>query len=624
MYDERVEFLLDKRLKSILKKVEKPARYTGGEYGSVVKDKSGVDVRYAFCFPDSYEIGMSNLGMRILTGVLNEMDGVWCERCFAPWPDMRRQLEQSGIPLYALESGDPLYEFDFIGFTLQYELCYTNVLTMLSLGGVPLYAAERKNSDPIVMCGGPCAYNIEPMAEFFDIVAVGEGEELLPELVELYRQCGGRERDRAEFLKKAAQIEGIYVPSLYEFEYDASGKIKRISATPGAPDKIRKRIVKDLDGAFFPTRYPVPSMEVVQNRDAIELYRGCIRGCRFCQAGHTFRPIRQKSPETLARQAIECLKFSGADELALISLSTSDYKELPRLCDMLLSYCEKENINLSVPSLRADNFSTELTKRIGGMRKSSITFAPEAGTQRLRDVINKNLTEQEILSACKILFESGWSSVKLYFMLGLPTEEKEDIEAISALADSVVHTYRTSRKVSGTTKGLRITLSTSLFIPKPFTPFQRERMCTIEEMNGKVEILKKKITARAVTYNYHDPRQSMLEGVFARGDRRLSRVVVDAWRDGCGFDSWDEHFKFATWLGAFEKNGVDPNWYLREIGQDEVLPWSVIDCGISGEYLNRGREDARRAKTLADCRREPGGCAGCGAKSLLNGGKCDV
>lgn len=616
--------MLDKRLPAILKKVQKPARYTGGEYGTTMKDKSEVNIRYVFCFPDTYEIGMSNLGMRILTGVLNEMEGVWCERCYTPWPDMRAELEKNDVPLYALESGDPLCDFDFIGFTLQYELCYTNVLTMLSLGKVPLNSADRKNGDPIVMCGGPCTYNIEPMADFIDIAVIGEGEEVLPELISLYRECGGRGCDRHEYLRKASHIEGCYVPSLYRYEFDNSGKIKSVTPMDGAPDKVRKRIVKDFEHAYFPLKYPVSSTEIVQDRDVIELFRGCIRGCRFCQAGHTFRPLRQKSPETLAAQAEACLKFSGADELALISLSTSDYTELPKLCDLLLPYCEREKINLSVPSLRADSFSIELTKRLGGVRKSSITFAPEAGSQRLRDVINKNLTEEEILTACKTLFESGWSSVKLYFMLGLPTETAEDIEAISDLADSVVHTWRTSQKDQNRTKALRITLSTSLFIPKPFTPFQWERMCTEEEMLEKIGVLKRKLTARAVTYNYHEPKVSFLEGVLARGDRRLCPSVLDAWRSGCSFDGWDEHFKYELWMRSFEKNSLDPKSYLRAKDPDEILPWSVIDCGVSESYFKKSLKDAYEGKITPDCRSASGKCTGCGASYLLGGGKCDV
>ncbi|MBQ8898359.1 MAG: TIGR03960 family B12-binding radical SAM protein [Clostridia bacterium] len=612
---------MNRDLKKILSGVEKPGRYVGGEFGGVMKDPS-VPVRVAFCFPDTYEIGMSNLGMKILTGVLNRLDFCWCERAFCPWPDMADEMRKNGVKLGTLESGDSLADFDIVAFTLQYEMCYTDVLEMLDLAGIPLRSCDRGENDPIVIAGGPCAYNAEPMADFIDLFSIGEGEEMIPELITLYRDMKGA--GKAEFLRRAAcEIGGAYVPSLYTVEYDSEGRISAFTPEEGIPATVTKRIVADLDSAYFPTDAPVASGEVVQDRDSIELFRGCVRGCRFCQAGHTFRPIRQKRPETLANQAFACLAHSGAGELVLSSLSTSDYSALPELCDLLLPRLEKEKINLSVPSLRADNFSTELTKRIAGVRKSSITFAPEAGSQRLRDVINKNLSQEDLLEACRVLFESGWSRVKLYFMLGLPTETPEDIEGIAEMADSVVHLWRTCDRDRSQTKQLAIALSTSLFIPKPFTPFQWERMCTPDEMYAKIAVLKNKLKARAVSYAYHDPHTSMMEGIFARGDRRLGAVVYAAWKKGCRFDSWEEYFKYDTWIECIKEAGLDPFFYLRERGEDEILPWSHIDCGVTVAYLKRSRKDAYREVITPDCRNAPGGCSGCGANRLL-GGKCQL
>lgn len=611
---------MDKELKKILSGVEKPGRYVGGEFGGTMKDRSA-EVRVAFCFPDTYEIGMSNIGMKILCGVLNRLDFCWCERSFCPWPDMADAMRKNGVKLGTLESGDALSEFDIVAFTLQYEMCYTDVLEMLDLAGIPVRASDRGEKDPLVIVGGPCAYNAEPMADFVDVVSVGEGEEMLPELITLYRDMKGC--TKAEFMRAAVKIEGAYVPSLYTVDYAPDGTISAFTPESGVPATVTKRIVRDLDAAYYPTDAPVASGEVVQDRDCIELFRGCIRGCRFCQAGHTFRPIRQKRPETLANQAFACLAHSGAGELALSSLSTSDYSALPELCDMLLPRLEKAKINLSVPSLRADNFSTELTKRISGVRKSSITFAPEAGSQRLRDVINKNLSEEDILGACRVMFESGWSRVKLYYMLGLPTETNEDIEGIAEMADSVVHLWRTCDRDRALTKQLSISLSTSLFIPKPFTPFQWERMCTPDEMYEKIGVLKSKLKARAVSYAYHDPKTSMLEGVFARGDRKLGKVIFSAWQKGCRFDSWEEHFKFDSWMEAFAQSGLDPYFYLRERGEDEILPWSHIDCGVTVRYFKKSRADAYRGVITPDCRNAPGGCSGCGADRLL-GHKCQL
>ncbi len=613
---------IDMKLERVLRRVQKPARYTGGEYGSTIKDKADVDIRYAFCYPDVYEVGMSNLGVRILYAALNATEGVWCERAYAPWPDMEAELRREHLPLYALESGDPLSCFDFLGFTLQYEMCYTNVLTMLDLAGIPLKAQDRGQGDPIVMCGGPCTYNAEPVADFFDIMAIGEGEEMLPELMLLYRKMGGRHADRQAFLRAAAtELKGFYVPSLYQYAYDGPETVA-IEPQEGVPRRVTKRIVQDLDTAIYPTTYPVPSTEVIHDRAVIELFRGCIRGCRFCQAGHTYRPIREKSPEVLARQAIEQLQFSGCEELAMTSLSTSDYSGLRPLCDELLAYCDEHKINLSVPSLRADNFSTELSERISGVRKSSITFAPEAGSQRLRDVINKNITEEELLRACGQMFSHGWSSVKLYFMLGLPTETDEDIRAIAELAERVVQTWRMTAK--NKMKGVRVTVSTSLFIPKPFTPFQWEPMCSMDELRRKVSVLRGAIRSKSIVYHYHDPETSFLEGVFARGDRRLAPVILEAWRNGCRLDAWDEQFKFDVWMKAFETCGIDPHTYVRERRLDELMPWSTIDCGVTDAYLKRSLADAHAGKITPDCRAAESRCSGCGASRLLNGGKCNV
>ncbi|MBR2453400.1 MAG: TIGR03960 family B12-binding radical SAM protein, partial [Clostridia bacterium] len=509
---------MDKRIEEILPRVQKPARYTGGEYGSTMKDKSQVDVRFAFCFPDTYEIGMSNLGMRILYGVLNNMPGTWCERVFAPWPDMEAEMRSAGVPLYALESGDPIKDFDFIGFTVQYELCYTNILTMLDMAGLELKACDRSEKDPIIICGGPCTYNIEPIADIFDIVLLGEGEEMLPELMDLYVRMGGAKRSKKEFLRAAAELEGFYVPSFYNISYREDGNIAAITPKDGVKAVITKRIIEDLDTVYYPEELIVPSTEIVHDRAVLELFRGCIRGCRFCQAGHTYRPIRQKLPDRLIKQGIRQVSYTGCEELGLSSLSTSDYKYLAELTDGLIEYCDSKKVSLSVPSLRADNFSMSLMERIQRVRKSGLTFAPEAGTQRLRDVINKNLTEEEIIHACETAFAGGYGSVKLYYMLGLPTETNDDIDGIAEMADHVVNAWR--RKASNKNRGLKVTVSTSLFIPKPFTPFQWERQCSPEEMYEKIAFLRSRMTAKAVTYNYHDPRTSTLEGVFARGDRR--------------------------------------------------------------------------------------------------------
>ncbi|MEG2378360.1 MAG: TIGR03960 family B12-binding radical SAM protein, partial [Clostridia bacterium] len=497
--------------------VQKPGRYTGGEYNEIIKNPDEVNVRFAFCFPDVYEIGMSHLGMRILYGVLNALPDVWCERVFAVWPDMEEAMRREGIELYGLESGDSLREFDIVAFTLQYEMSYTAILNMLELAGIPL--RERGEDAPIILAGGPCAYNPEPLADFVDLFSIGEGEEHLPEIVELYKKCKSAGKSRREFLKLAAKIPGTYVPSLYDVSYNEDGTVAEVEAKDGAPAVVTKRIIEDLDKSFVPEKMIVPSTEIVHDRVVLEVFRGCIRGCRFCQAGYAYRPVRAKRAETLIKQGITMCENTGYEEISLASLSTSDYKELPQLCDGLLEWCEPRQTSLQLPSLRADNFSVELMQRVQKVRKSGLTFAPEAGSARLRAVINKNLSEEEILNACKIAFEGGWSAVKLYFMIGLPTETDEDLEQIAELAHTVLYTWRQNAK--NKSRGVKITVSAACFVPKPGTPFQWYGQCTREEFRRKARFLREKITARAVTYNWHEPDTSYLEAVLARGDRRV-------------------------------------------------------------------------------------------------------
>lgn len=598
---------------TILSNVQKPGRYTGGEMNSVVKNKESVDVRFAFCFPDVYEIGMSHLGIKILYASLNAMDGVWCERVFAPWEDMEQQMRQKHIPLYALESKDPLSKFDFVGFTLQYELCYTNVLNMLDLGGVPVLAAERGENDPIVIAGGPCTYNSEPLADFIDIVSLGEGEVALCELMEAYRQGKKQGLTRREFLRKVADMPGFYVPSFYEVTYHEDKTIKAITPTEGVPATITKRIIEDMDTAFYPDAFVTPYIEVIHDRAVQEIFRGCIRGCRFCQAGYVYRPVREKSPEVINRQAHSLCESGGYEELSLSSLSTSDYRRLHELLTLMLAWTEPEKINISLPSLRVDNFPKELMERIQSVRKSGLTFAPEAGTQRLRDVINKNITEEEVLRTAKTAFSGGNTAVKLYFMMGLPTETLEDIEGIAALAQKVVDTfYHMPDKPKG--KGVTVSASVSGFVPKPFTPFQWEPQDTIEQLQEKQKHLVQTVTSRKISLSWHDARVSFLEGVFARGDRRLGAVLLAAWKQGCKFDSWGEFFRFDTWMQVFADCGVDPAFYnCRKRDFNEVLPWSHIDIGVTAEFLMRENQKAHEGVTTPHCRQQ---CAGCGANRL--------
>ncbi len=608
------------KLERILPTVQKPARYVGGEYNQILKNKAEVDLRIAFCFPDTYEIGMSNLGMRILYAIMNRMEGVWCERVFAPWADMEKAMLENDIPLYALESGDPLTDFDMIAFTVGYEMSYTNILNMLRLGNIPLRAAERTGLEHMVFAGGACMYNPEPLADFIDFFSIGEGEEMTPDILELYRRAKKQNWTKDAFLHEVAKIEGVYVPSFYEHRYHEDGTLKEIIAKDGAPEKVTKRIIQNLDDAYYPTDIIIPNTEIVHDRSNLEVMRGCIRGCRFCQAGFTYRPVRPRSPKLLLRQAIESLENSGCHEITLSSLSTSDYKYLPELVDEMLDYCTPRKINLSVPSLRVDNFSREFMLRLQKVRKSGLTFAPEAGTQRLRDAINKNVTEEEILETCRIAFEGGWNNVKLYFMLGLPTETDEDVLGIAELVYKILKTWRAH--ASNKKRGCRIHVATAFFVPKPFTPFQWEKQISPEEYLRRARLLKENMPAKSIEYNYHEADLSHLEAVLARGDRRLCAVLEEAVRRGARLDGWDEYFSYQTWLDSFAHCGIDPKFYTaRTYAEDELLPWHTISDGVQDAYLKRERERAYRSEITPDCRLQ---CSACGANCLMQGGKCDA
>ncbi len=698
---------MDERLQRILPTVQKPARYTGGEYNEIKKDPESVRVNIAYCFPDTYEIGMSNVGMRILYGVMNEMEGVWCQRVFAPWGDMEQAMKTNDLPLWALESQKSVKDFDMIAFTIGYEMCYTNIVNMLSLSQVPLHASERRglknmvfaggvcafNPEPLapfvdffpwgdmeqamktndlplwalesqksvkdfdmiaftigyemcytnivnmlslsqvplhaserrglknmVFAGGVCAFNPEPLAPFVDFFSLGEGEDITVEIVSLYDKAKAEDWTKERFLLEVSKIPGVYVPSFYEHEYNDDGTLKAIVPQNGVPEKITKRIIQNLDEAYWPTKMIVPSTEIVHDRANLEVFRGCIRGCRFCQAGFSCRPVRKKSPEVLYRQAVETLEDSGHNEITLSSLSTSDYRGLKALTDELIPYCHQNNVNLSVPSLRADNFSRELMEKLQTVRKSGLTFAPEAGTQRLRDVINKNLTEDEILNTCANAFSGGWNNVKLYFMLGLPTETDEDVLGIAELVYKIIQTWKA--EATNKKRGLRVHVATAYFVPKPHTPFQWEQQITPEEYLRRCKLLKSHFYSKSIEYDYHAPDLSRLEAVFARGDRRLAPVIEEAAKNGAHLDGWDEYFRYDLWLDAFKKCGVDMAHYTtRGFDEAEVLPWDTIDVGVTKKFLRRERKQAYAGLITPDCRE---GCAGCGANCLLKEIECDA
>lgn len=612
--------MIKKEVEKILQYVQKPARYVGGELNSVIKDPDKVDIRYAFCFPDIYEIGMSHLGMKILYGLVNDREDSWCERVFAPDVDMEEQMRKNNVPLFALESGDYIKDFDIIGFTLMYELCYTNVLNMLDLAGIPLYSKDRTELAPIICVGGPCACNPEPIADFVDIVFLGDGEDSTNAVLDLLKECKKKGATKQEFLLKAKDITGVYVPSFYEDSYNSDGTLKELVPINGAPEKVKKSVVSDMNKCYYPKEFVVPFISIVHDRAVEEIFRGCIRGCRFCQAGFIYRPIREKSVETINAQSKALIDSTGYDELSLCSLSTSDHSQVNEMLTSLIDWTVKDKISLSLPSLRVDNFSDELVDKLNKVRKSGLTFAPEAGTQRLRDVINKNVTQEEVINTCTKAFDNGWTTVKLYFMMGLPTETMEDIEGIANLGMDVLHAfYNNPNRQKGT--GLQVNISCSSFIPKPFTPFQWEPEDTMESLKAKQRHLLESIPSKKIKVSYHETPTSLLEGVLARGDRRLSAVIYSAFKDGCKFDSWDEHFKFASWMKAFEENNLDPYFYTQRKREfSEVLPWDHLDYGISRKFLEKENLKAHENKTTPHCRIK---CAGCGA-NRLNGGHCDA
>lgn len=612
--------MIKKEVEKILQYVQKPARYVGGELNSVIKDPDKVDIRYAFCFPDIYEIGMSHLGMKILYGLVNDREDSWCERVFAPDVDMEEQMRKNNVPLFALESGDCIKNFDIIGFTLMYELCYTNVLNMLDLAGIPLYSKDRTELAPIICVGGPCACNPEPIADFVDIVFLGDGEDSTNAVLDLLKECKKKGATKQEFLLKAKDITGVYVPSFYKDNYNVDGTLKELVPINGAPEKVKKSVVSDMNKCYYPKEFVVPFISIVHDRAVEEIFRGCIRGCRFCQAGFIYRPIREKSVETINAQSKALIDSTGYDELSLCSLSTSDHSQVNEMLTSLIDWTVKDKISLSLPSLRVDNFSDELVDKLNKVRKSGLTFAPEAGTQRLRDVINKNVTQEEVINTCTKAFDNGWTTVKLYFMMGLPTETMEDIEGIANLGMDVLHAfYNNPNRQKGT--GLQVNISCSSFIPKPFTPFQWEPEDTMESLKAKQKHLLESIPSKKIKVSYHETPTSLLEGVLARGDRRLSAVIYSAFKDGCKFDSWDEHFKFASWMKAFEENNLDPYFYTqRKRDFSEVLPWDHLDYGISRKFLEKENLKAHENKTTPHCRIK---CAGCGA-NRLNGGHCDA
>lgn len=603
----------------ILMSVEKPSRYTGGEWNRIIKNPAEVKIRFAFCFPDVYEVGMSNLGMKILYRLLNEREDTYCERVFAPWTDMEDKMRQNGIPLFAIETGDVLTKFDFIGFTLQYEMSYSNIVNLINLAGLPIKRDERDKSHPFICAGGPCAYNPEPLADIVDFFVLGEGEEVINEIMDAYAKWKDSAGERDDFLRKLAEISGVYVPSLYKVEYGSDGTLKTFEPIDkSVPAKVRKRIIKDLDNVYYPDKVVVPFNQIVHDRIMLELFRGCIRGCRFCQAGYIYRPVREKSVERLTKLAENLVNNTGYEEISLASLSTSDYTKFQELTNKIFEMSEGKKVNLSLPSLRIDSVSLALLEKAQKVRKSGLTLAPEAGSQRLRDVINKGITRDNIIDSVSLALKSGWNNVKLYFMIGLPTETYEDLDGIAELAFSIIDEYYKIPKQERA-KGLNVTVSVSNFVPKPFTPFQWEAQDTIETLIEKQKYLKEKLKHKNITFNWHEAKLSFLEAIFSRGDRNLSNVLIKAREKGCKFDGWNEYFDYEKWMQAFKDASVDPGFYAnRKRNIDEILPWEAIDIGVSKSFFKKELQKALKGEISPNCRQA---CAGCGA-ALFEGGIC--